>query len=119
MKFNLREEIERDRQNRSVLSSMVLNGLSQAVQENFDNILETYKKNDGVIDITLTVEGHEVDLKAYIDFWQSQVRRMIREKAQRLVDTKMFDIGDLLHDLEERLKEEVNKRLEDWEREVD
>lgn len=118
MKFNLKEEMERDRQNRSMISSIVLNGLSQAVQENFDGILETYKENDGVIDITLTVEGHEVDLKAYIDFWQSQVRRMIVAEARKITD-EMFtfhEIDELIYDLRDRLQSEVNKRLEDWEK---
>ena len=121
MKFNFKEEIERDRYNRSMISSIVLNGLSQAVQENFDKILETYKENDGVIDITLTVEGHEVDLKAYINFWQSQVRRMIREEAHSLTNELFsFDeIDELIEDLKDRLQSEVNKRLEDWEKEGD
>lgn len=122
MKFNLKKEIHKDRSDgRSIISSMVLNGLSQAVQENFDEILDIYKENDGIVDITLTIEGHEIDVKGFVDFWQSQVRRMIREEAHSLTcELFSFDeIDELIEDLRDRLQTEVNNRLEDWEKEVD
>jgi hypothetical protein len=122
MKFNLKKEIHKDRsEGRSIISSMVLNGLSQAVQENFDEILDVYKENDGIVDITLTIEGHEIDVKGFVDFWQSQVRRMIKEPAKMITD-EMFgfeEIDELIYDLKDRLQSEINNRLEDWEKELD
>jgi len=121
MKFNLKEEIMRDRNNRSIISSMVLNGLSKAVQENFNEILDTYKENDGIVDISLFIEGHAIDVKAFVDSWQSQVRRMIKEEAKNITN-ELFnfnEIDEMIEDLKDRLQTEINHRLEDWEKEVD
>ena len=116
MQFDLGKEIKGDRTSRSIISSIVLNGMKGAV---LDQVIEVYKENDGVVDITLTIEGHELDVKSYCEFWQSQVRRMIKEEAKKITD-ELFsfnDIDDLIYDLKHRLKDEIDKRLEDWEKE--
>ncbi len=114
MKFDLRKEIEKDRSSRSIIASIVLNGMRDAV---LDHVREVYEENDGVVDITLTIEGHELDVKSYCEFWQSQVRRMIKEEAEALVELKVGDVTEMLYELEQRLKAEVHKHLEDWEKE--
>ena len=40
----------------------------------------------------------------------------IKDKAKKIAHERFLDINDLLSDLD-RLKEEINKRLEDWEKE--
>ena len=43
---------------------------------------------------------------------------MIKEEAMDLMKEKLSDISYLLQDLDERLNSEIEKRLEDWEKET-
>ena len=122
MKINFKEELNhKDRW--SIIQCLVLNGLFTTCKDTFDHILKAYRDNEGILDITIKVEGIEADVQKFCEHWQSQVRRMIKEEARSQVDTlfdKNFeDIYDLLDDLKDRLGSEVNKRMEDWERELD
>ncbi len=122
MKFNFKEELEHKRDKWSIIQTIVLNGLFTTSKDaTFDDILKVYKENDGILDITLTVEGQEANLKGFCDHWQLQVRRMIKEEAKNIVDG-LFDFNDiyeLIEDLKDRLQSQVNHRLEDWEKELD
>jgi hypothetical protein len=71
---------------------------------------------DGYAEVCMTVNGKEMYLKEFVDFWEGHVNRMIAEAAKELVRERMSGVSNLLYDLEERLKTEVEKRLEDWEK---
>lgn len=110
MKINLTEELDRD----TLLSHIILHNMCQAFAE---QLLKEGKTEDGVVvDVKLIVNGVELDLKEFVDYWQSQVHNIITERAKELMNLKFANLTDLVSDLEERLKPEIDKRLEDWEK---
>lgn len=112
MKINLTQELK----DNTLLSHIVLNCLTDTVAK---KIITANRTESGIIcDIKLTVNEHELNLLSFIKHWQSQVSRMIKEKAKEITEERFGDINDLLDDLEERLKSEIGKRLEDWEKEA-
>jgi len=104
-----------------LLSHIVLHGLTKALpRDKFTKFVEKKKENEEqCFDIRILVDDIEIDLEDFVKHWQDQVSKMIRKKAKELMADKCGAIEDLLCDLEERLQEEVKKRLEDWERELD
>lgn len=113
MRINITDELDKD----TLLSHIILHNMSTSVAE---QMIKNGTTNEGVvIDVKITANGIELDLKEFIDYWQSQVDRIIHEKAAELVREKFADINDMLYDLEQRMEPEIEKRLEDWEKEND
>jgi hypothetical protein len=111
MKINILKEFR----DGSLLSHMVLHNLEISIAK---KIAKEGKTESGIeCDVKLTVNGIEIDLESFIEHWQSQVHRMIKEEAIELVKEKFADLNDMLYDLEERIKPEIENRLEDWEKE--
>jgi len=121
MKVNVKEDMKT--YNKGIVSYIVLNSMAKAMRDGMDevqdDVLKAYKDNEGYLDIRLTIEGHEIDFKAFCERWQSDIRRQIKEKAKQLVELNFADLYDVLHDLEQTLRSEVSKRMEDWEKEGD
>ena len=113
MKINMSEHIR----NRTSISHIVLNVMTDALME---HVQHTRVEGDLEMDVVLSVDGHELDIEKFVEFWQSQVEGMIEKEAKDMQKEKMGDmfrdVEDLLNDLQGRLDEEVDKRLEDWER---
>lgn len=114
MKVNLTKRIEKDRRDRDLLLHIVLNCLTTQMTK---ELIEGTKLDDIEAEVILTLNGHELDLEKFIEHWQSQVNRMIKEEARELFSEKFWDLQDLFDDLHERLRNEVDKRMEDWEKE--
>lgn len=113
MKINLSKEIMENSQ----LSNVVISCLTNTVTT---ELIKTGTTGDGIVcDLKLTVNEHELDFRALIERWQNQISRMVKEKAKEIVEEKFRDIDELFYDLEERLKPEIEKRMEDWERDID
>jgi len=113
MKINLTRELDRD----TLITHIILNNMSQSIAE---RLAKEGKTPDGVVvDVKLTVNGIEIDLKSFVDYWQSQVDSIITSKARELINDKFADLNDMFYDLEERLRPEIDKRLDDWEKEFD
>lgn len=116
MKVNLNKEIQKS----SSLSHLILSCMSRTfgVDEKFHEFIESKKvEGDYVFDVKLTVDDTEVDLNGFIEHWQQQVKQAIEEKAREFVADKFADVYYILNDLENRIKPEIEKRLEDWEKE--
>jgi len=112
MKINITERVTKDRSD--FLMHIIFSSLSKTAYKE----LAASRGKDGIVaDVRFTVNEYEVDLESFCKHWQSQVHRIIKEEAAELAKKRLFDINDLLFDLEERLKEEIDKRLEDWEKE--
>lgn len=113
MKLNVRDIILDDLDRQEFLRGLVNEALALAIKKNMD--CGDYTE----VEIKLLVEGEEVDITNVCDDWQSQVDEVIREEALSLFEEKILskfsDISDLALELEERLKEEVKKYLEDGE----
>jgi len=119
MKINLTKELDRN----TLVSHIILHNMSRAFAEQLveedsaRKLVEESSEKGVIIDVKLTVNGVELDLKAFVDYWQSQVHELITERAKELVKEKFVDLTNLVCDLEERIKPEIDKRLEDWEKE--
>jgi hypothetical protein len=116
MRINLTKRIEKDRGDRDFLLHIVLCSLTTQMTK---ELVESKAKDDSDIEaeIVLTLNGHELDLEKFIEHWQSQVHRMIKEEANDILSEKFNDLDYLFNDLQERIQGEINKRLEDWEKE--
>jgi len=68
-------------------------------------------------EVFFTINGKKTDPQEFVDRWQSQIKGMIASEAKELIGERFRETRDLLYDLEGRLTEEIDKRLEDWERE--
>jgi hypothetical protein len=113
MKINLTKEVNED----TLMSHMIVNGIANN-DWLIGQIVKEGTTQDGVVcDIVVTVNGHEIDLNRFVDEWQNQVKRIIRKEAEEIVTEKFNDITWLFSDLDEMIKNEISKRLEDWEKE--
>lgn len=113
MKINITEELSQS----TLLSHIILHNMSEALVE---SLVKEGQTEEGVdIDVKLTVNGREIDLKSFIEYWQSQVGNAIKEKATELINDKFADLNYMFYDLEERLRPEIDKILDDWEKEYD
>jgi hypothetical protein len=64
------------------------------------------------LDITVRINGVEVEFMSFIDSVQQQMERMIEEKAYELLEQRgLTSIYDELHELEERLKQMIREKL--------
>lgn len=112
MKINIKEEIKTE----SFVSHLILHSMAVALA---DVLTKEARDNEGMLELKLTVNDYELPLKSFCEHWQNQVNDNIIKEAKRLIESKCGDISDLLYDLEGRLKDEVDKRLENWEKEND
>jgi len=113
LKINLTKRIEKDRND--CLMHIILSCLTD---EMIKELVESKVKDSGIeAEIILTLNGHELDLEKFMEHWQSQVHRMIKEEANDILSEKFNDLDYLFNDLQERIQGEINKRLEDWEKE--
>jgi len=123
MHINISEEGLKD----TLLSHLVIHALVHALPEDLvPTIVDEHEatkgdsKDKGVCaDIVITANGHELNLESFVEHWGSQVSEMIKKEAAELVSDKFREVTDLLFDLNERVQVEVDKRLEDWEKESD
>jgi hypothetical protein len=102
--------------NDTLVSHVIINCMAESLKNS--EIIEMSDKirfNNG-LEVQLLIEGKEVDLQHFCDHWESQVDRMITEKAKELIENRFGDVNDLMRDLQDRLKTEIDKRLEDWEK---
>jgi hypothetical protein len=110
-----------NRHDESLVSQLIIHGMSQSFGSL--EMEECYKKlqSDKVLEVQLLVEGKEVDLKHFCDHWQSQVSRMIQDEAHKMIEARLslYEVEDSIRDLQKRLQKEIDKRLEDWEKEIE
>ena len=114
MKINFTKEIKQ----RSLISHIVIASLVNTLnQQDIINDITNKTKDDNILDIMLTVNGHELNFESFAKRWQKQVRELITKEAKDLVAEKFMYVSDLVDDLAERIESEIDKWLEDWEKE--
>ena len=112
MQLNLTKQISQHR-NR-LPTHIILHCLTDAVTKELLGIPHP----DGITaDVCFSINGHELDFEEFCRHWESQVDKLIQDEAVDLFQGKFNDVAELLNDLEERLKEEVKKRMDDSEKE--
>lgn len=64
-------------------------------------------KEAGEVDVVLTANGKEMDLKSFIIHWQSQVECMIRSTAIELCNDKFDPIRQAMQEFEHTIRYEI------------
>lgn len=67
----------------------------------------------GEADLRLTVNGKEIDLQEFVDHWQSQVKRIITERALEMVDEKFNSMRDKMSEFTSGLEEALQSMREE------
>lgn len=112
MKINITDELRKE----SLLGHVVLHGISIAANDISGELAEEGRTENGVeLDVVMTVNGREVDIKDFVDHWQSEVSDIIKAEVKKVIDQRFNDVSEMLFDLQERVKPEIQSRLEDWE----
>jgi len=102
MKINIQEHIR----NRTTTSHLVLECLTDSAME---SIMDDYhQKDDGMLDVTLLINGKEVPIESFVEHWESQVENILKEMVKEHIKEKFGEVSNLLLDLQERLEQEVN-----------
>jgi hypothetical protein len=115
MKINMTEHLNEE----TLISHIVLEGLANSLkgEGELEKFIKPHKMGkDYILDVKITVNDLELDLEHFVNHWQSQVERMIKEEAKELIEEKLYETEGLLSDLNQRIKSEIDKRLEDWEK---
>lgn len=89
------------RDERSLLGHIVLEGVVSHA-----SIIEAIVR-DNEAEVILTVNGMETDLRAFVNHWQSQVERMIKEEAVKIVEEKFYAVRDKMFDFERALERSI------------
>ncbi len=63
---------------------------------------------DGEVDVRLTIGGEDMDLRPFVEHWQSQVERMIHEEAMKQVERKFDDVQNKMRDYTDALQETLD-----------
>lgn len=116
MKINMTKEAGN---RESLIGHIVLHCMTTALMDQI-HTRDDFGSSEGIVmDVVLTVDGHELDLKKFVDHWQNQIEDIInkevKERQKAIFHEKFDKVSDLLTDLEERVEEEIEKRLDDWE----
>ena len=86
---------------KSLVGHIILNGIWK-----HPAVMEAVKR-DREAEVKLTVNGAEMDIQSFMDHWQSQVERMIREEAIKLVGDKFDDVREKMHEFTTALSESL------------
>lgn len=108
MKVNFREHLRRE----SILDHLVLHCLGAAANEVAEDPDYVEK---GELDIQLLVNGHELPIEKFVEHWQSQVGRMIKEAAEEKIQQKFCEIDEVFDTVRNILHNRLN--ITDEERE--
>jgi len=113
MKINFTKALKQN----SIVSHVVMESLVHTLNHvDITNDITNETKGDLFLDIILSVNGHELNFEFFVKHWQEQVHEVISQEAKDLVEEKFRYVSDLVDELAERIKPEIEKRLEDWEK---
>jgi hypothetical protein len=96
--------LERD----TLLQHVVVAGLGRAVKACVEVCESSEYKEGQRLDITLTVNGHELPIEEFCEHWQAQVDEMITARAKELVEERMGAISDTIFEVTQALRERLD-----------
>ena len=76
---------------------------------NEDIINETHK-NNGVIDLTLKINGHELNMLKWFNRMEKEIDRSIEDKAFELVEDKLNNVESEFYDIVDEAREKIKLR---------
>jgi len=104
MKINKNQLVD---SRQEILHHLVVHGLTEALKGDksftawMDEVGWSEKEE---IEVKLTVEGKEINIKEFCDHWESQVERMIASKAGELIQNQFSKLSETIMDLEAEAK---------------
>ena len=66
------------------------------------------KDKDSIVDVKLTVDDIELDIKEFVELWESQVDRMIDEAAKNLVNDKFSSLRENIDCINDKVSELIS-----------
>lgn len=72
------------------------------------NVVEMFGYKDGKLELTLTINGVEVDPLWYFERLDKDLDRMIHEKGTELVKQKLDKLDDILGEVRRNIKEALH-----------
>ena len=90
--------------------------IATAIGKQHDLIDQMQKNEDGSYPIHLSVGGIKLDLSLVVKRIEEEIDRLTKDRAQRLLEEKLFDVCSELEDMQERIRD-LKKRYfrYDWE----
>lgn len=82
---------------------------TEANDDVFSKFIDLHK--EGKLEVKIFVGGEELDFQCAIDRLESQLDRMIENKAQDLVSNKLGDFFDKLHDMKKYFRLAIEAKL--------
>lgn len=121
MEINLTDHLRKHTR----IGSIVLHNLTYILKDKIKpgEFGDQNRDKDGntIVDLKLTMNDIELDLESYIERWDKSVDEYMDKKLTKraidFMDGKFIEVEDLLEDLKDRIKPEIENRLEDWEKE--
>ena len=112
MKF----DFAKDRRSKRAIADLIITSSMDVIEK-----VIFAKKEDGIYDLVLTINGVETDVENYFNRWQEQVEEMITEKAKELVKDKFYsvvgqleDVAEVIRNLKSNLDTVLTEKLKDW-----
>jgi hypothetical protein len=90
-----------------------MNGLRSIHEQLADDM----EKDGGMLNVRITVNGFEIDLEKFVEDWEGQHTKLLKEQAKNIISERFGEISYLLFDLERRTTDQINQNLEEWEKE--
>ena len=115
-KVNLHNHLVKNDLVARLLIETLSNSLSGDKFENFMDEIQWHEKDE--FDVKLVLEGYEFDVVPVLKHWQSQIDRLVEEKARSILKDEMSAIEDIKDDLERSIAKRFNTRFdiefEEW-----
>ena len=105
MKVNFRNHMKKE----SLLSHLVLEGLSEVLEKHSSIILTNEYKDKGTLEIRLTVNDIEINCEKFCEKWQRQVNEkenyLIAEHLKNKID--LSTVEEVLYEFKEKIDEKI------------
>lgn len=98
---------------------IILSGITYAADKSLIKRLAVANHDDEGLNIVITANGNELNFLEFAKNLEQQIDNEILEKAKELAAESVVgqfdDTIEMMQDLQSRLKEEINSRLDVWE----
>lgn len=108
MKVNITKGLEEN----GILPHLVLHGLTLSLSgEGVAKLAHEGATKEGVIlDVRVIVNDIEINIEDFVNHWESQVDKLIAEKAECLISDKIAKLYNAVDELESKMLEELRER---------
>lgn len=111
--------ITKEMRSQTFASRIVLSGITYAADKSLIKRLAVANHDDEGLTIAITANGNELNFLEFAKRLEASIDKEILEKAKEIaaesVVGKFDDITELMNDLDHRLRNEINDRLDVWE----